>query len=84
MPAERRESSWHLVTPDGAVTSAGAALAPLLRRLPGGSGPARLAERFPGATERAYRWVADHRSLLGRPLPDAVARWADRKIRMHA
>jgi predicted DCC family thiol-disulfide oxidoreductase YuxK len=83
MPADKRMSSWHLVTGDGVVTSAGAALAPLLRRLPGGTWPARLAERFPDATERAYRWTADHRSLSGRPLPEAVKRWADGRIRSH-
>ena len=27
--------------------------------------------------DAVYRWVADHRSLLGRPLPGAARRWAD-------
>ena len=27
-----------------------------------------------------YRWVADHRSLLGRPIPASARRWADRVI----
>ena len=66
MDPERKMASWHLVTPNGSVHSAGAALGPLLRLLPRGRPIASLAERFPRATERAYRWVADHRSLLGR------------------
>jgi predicted DCC family thiol-disulfide oxidoreductase YuxK len=66
MDEERKMSSWHLVTPGGAVYSAGAATGPLLRLLPRGEILARIPERFPRATERAYRWVADHRSFLGR------------------
>jgi predicted DCC family thiol-disulfide oxidoreductase YuxK len=63
-PAERR-ASWHAVTPDGRLWSAGAALAPVLRRLPGGVPIASAAETFPHATERAYRFVARHRERLG-------------------
>jgi predicted DCC family thiol-disulfide oxidoreductase YuxK len=68
MDEERKMDSWHLVTPDGSVYSAGAATGPLLRLLPRGGVPARIPERFPGATERVYRWLAGHRSLLGRAL----------------
>jgi predicted DCC family thiol-disulfide oxidoreductase YuxK len=64
-PAQR-DASWHLVAPDGRRTSAGAAAAPLLAVLPGGALPAALLTRFPATTERAYRWVAAHRSTLGR------------------
>lgn len=64
----RRFDSWHLVAPGGDVRSGGAALAPLGRLLPGGGGPAALAERFPRAADRGYRWVADHRSELARVL----------------
>jgi predicted DCC family thiol-disulfide oxidoreductase YuxK len=67
-PAQRN-ASWHLVSPDGRRWSAGAAAPPLLRLLPGGSPPARLLDAAPGMTERAYRFVAEHRSLLGRALP---------------
>ena len=79
-PAERM-ASWHLVSPTGARHSGGAAVAPLLRLLPGGRLPAAAFARFPRLTERGYRWVADHRSRLsswvrGRgkptPLPDAT------------
>ena len=66
LPRDRWVASWHLVGPGGDVTSAGRAVAPLLRLLPGGSPFAALAERFPGATDRAYRWVADHRAAIGR------------------
>jgi predicted DCC family thiol-disulfide oxidoreductase YuxK len=72
--------SWRLILPDGNVITAGAAFSPLFRLLPGGAPLARLADRFPGAAERGYRWVADHRTAFGRPLPGAVQRWADRVI----
>ena len=72
--------SWRLILPDETVLSAGAAFSPLLRLLPGGAPLARLTDRFPGAAERGYRWVADHRSAFGKPLPAAVKRWADRVI----
>ena len=76
---EERMGSWHLIS-DGRRYSAGAAFAPLLRLLPGGAPPARLAETAPGATERAYRFVADHRSTFGRLIPAAAKRRADRRI----
>jgi predicted DCC family thiol-disulfide oxidoreductase YuxK len=80
MPEERRMGSWHLVTEDGEVESGGAAFAPLLRRLPGGKPLAALTERFPGAADRGYSLVASERSRLGRLIPAAIARWADRLI----
>ena len=66
-PAERLDS-WHLVRPDGTVISAGGAAEPLARLLPGGRPLAFLFRTFPRATERAYRWVADHRGALARLL----------------
>jgi predicted DCC family thiol-disulfide oxidoreductase YuxK len=80
MPEHERMESWHLVLPDGAVRSAGAAFSPLLRLLPGGAPLARLTDRFPSASERGYRWAADHRTALGKLLPAAARRWADRVI----
>ena len=65
---ERAMASWHLVTADGRVFSAGDALAPLVRLLPAGTPAAALAEAFPRATERAYRWIARHRESLGSAL----------------
>lgn len=70
---EERMSSWHLVLEGGAVRSGGAAVAPLLRMLPGGGPLAALAEALPGPTERAYRLVARHRGRLGRLLGRACA-----------
>jgi predicted DCC family thiol-disulfide oxidoreductase YuxK len=64
----------------GALWSAGAAFSPLFRLLPGGAALARLTDRFPEASNRAYRWVADHRTAFGKPLPAAAKRWADRVI----
>jgi predicted DCC family thiol-disulfide oxidoreductase YuxK len=66
VPEQARFDSWHLVTADGRVYSAGAAAAPLLRLLPGGRPLALLAAAFPGSTEAAYRSIARHRSRLGR------------------
>jgi predicted DCC family thiol-disulfide oxidoreductase YuxK len=72
--------AWRLVLPDGNVVSAGAAFSPLFKLLPGGAPLARLADRFPGAAERGYRFVADRRTAFGRLLPAAAKRWADRVI----
>jgi predicted DCC family thiol-disulfide oxidoreductase YuxK len=66
MDPERKMASWHLVTPDGHVHSAGAAFPPLLRLLPGGRPIAAAAGALPGVTERAYRCAARNRSRLGR------------------
>lgn len=66
MPQSERLASWHLVLPSGEVRSSGAAAAPLARLLPGGRALAAVFDAFPRATERAYRWVADHRSALAR------------------
>jgi predicted DCC family thiol-disulfide oxidoreductase YuxK len=69
MDLDRKMGSWHLVTPDGRIRSAGAAVPELLRLLPGGAPLALVASLAPGPTEAAYRSVANHRdrlaSLLG-------------------
>ncbi len=67
-PAQRMDS-WHLISPAGERYSAGAAVAPLLRLLPGGRPPAAGFARFPAPTDRGYRWVAAHRSQLSRWVP---------------
>lgn len=77
---EERAASWHLVAPSGTRWSAGAAAPPLLRLLPRGRLPANLLERAPGPTERAYRWVADHRSTFSHLISDAAKRRADETI----
>jgi predicted DCC family thiol-disulfide oxidoreductase YuxK len=66
IPEPRRLDSWHLAQPSGEVLSAGAAAAPLARALPGGKPLALLFERFPRTTERAYRFVAEHRDGFAR------------------
>jgi predicted DCC family thiol-disulfide oxidoreductase YuxK len=77
---EERAASWHLVSPDGGRWSAGAAAPPLLRLLPGGRVPAAVLARWPRLTERAYRWVADHRSAFSRMIPSSAKRRADERI----
>jgi predicted DCC family thiol-disulfide oxidoreductase YuxK len=79
-PAQR-DASWHLVSPDGHRESAGAAGPALLRLLPGGALPAAALTQAPDLTERAYEWVADHRSALSRMLPSSVKQRATRLIR---
>jgi predicted DCC family thiol-disulfide oxidoreductase YuxK len=79
-PAERL-ASWHLISPDGTRRSGGEAIAPLLRLLPGGRLPAAAFARFPTATARGYRWVAEHRSELSRWVPRGAKRRARESIR---
>jgi predicted DCC family thiol-disulfide oxidoreductase YuxK len=62
-PAERY-ASVHVVDALGRRRSAGGALPPLLRRLPGGRPVAATCEVFPRLTEHAYRLVARNRKLL--------------------
>jgi predicted DCC family thiol-disulfide oxidoreductase YuxK len=74
-PAERL-LSWHLVTADGCLYSAGAAAAPLLRLLPCGQPGVLLCSLSPGLTDRVYRWVARHRTGIGRFVPRGAVRRA--------
>jgi predicted DCC family thiol-disulfide oxidoreductase YuxK len=77
---EERMSSWHLAAPDGRRWSAGYAAPPLFRLLPGGIPLAALLAAAPAVTDRAYRWVADHRSTLSKLIPDRAKLRADRLI----
>ena len=79
-PGERL-ASVHLVAPDGERRSAGPALAPLLRLLPGGRLPAVLLAAMPRVTGRAYDWVAGHRSGLSRLVPERSKRRARERVR---
>jgi predicted DCC family thiol-disulfide oxidoreductase YuxK len=63
-----RLDSWHFVSSDGTLFSAGAAAEPLVRILPLGDPLAVVFGAFPGLTERAYRYVAGHRSRWARLL----------------
>jgi predicted DCC family thiol-disulfide oxidoreductase YuxK len=78
---QTRMESWHLISPAGERRSAGAALPALLRLLPGGRHPAEALARFPALTERSYRWVAEHRSELSKPVPRASKRRAREIVR---
>ena len=66
MDEEERMASWHLVTPDGRVSSAGAAFDPLTRILGRFRAFGALTRRFPRTADAGYRWVANRRSLFGR------------------
>ena len=79
-PAERM-ASWHLISPVGARYSGGAAVAQVLRLLPGGRIPAAAFTRFPRLTQMAYLWVAEHRSQLSRLIPTTAKRNARRHVR---
>jgi predicted DCC family thiol-disulfide oxidoreductase YuxK len=80
IPPEERAASWHLVAPDGRRWSGGYAAPPLLRLLPGGRLPAFVLGATPELTDRAYRWVADHRSTLSKLVPARSKDRADRVI----
>jgi predicted DCC family thiol-disulfide oxidoreductase YuxK len=80
VPAAERPTSWHLVDEAGTVHSAGAGFEPLFRLLPGGGPFAKLAARFPRATERGYRFVSGNRSIFGRFVTDGAKRRADARI----
>jgi predicted DCC family thiol-disulfide oxidoreductase YuxK len=82
-PASRM-TSWHLVDAGGRVWSSGAAAPELLRLLPGGRPAAALLAKFPRLTGRAYRWVADHRSALGRRIGERACARADELIAARA
>ena len=83
MSEEQRLASWHLAAEDGVVRSAGAAFPPLLRLLPGGA-LAAVTARAPGATDRAYRWVARNRSRWGKLVTEGAKRRADARIEARA
>ena len=72
-----RLDSWHLVSADGKLFSAGAVAEPLARILPWGRPLAAVLGAFPGLTEGAYRYVAGHRYRWARLLGID----ADRKLR---
>lgn len=71
LPPEVRLDSAHVVTA-GRVRSGGAAVAPVLRELPGGRPLAAVAKAMPRVTDRAYRWTARRRTWLGARLGTAA------------
>lgn len=74
-------ASFHLVTPQGDLLSAGAALPPLLRLVRGGRLPAAVLARFPGLTASSYRWIAENRIRLSRFVPRRWKRRAAERVR---
>ena len=68
MDRDKKMASWHLVTPDGAVHSAGDAVAPLMELLPQGKPVAAAAKVSPALTGAAYRFIAGNRTRFGRLL----------------
>ena len=80
MPEDERLASWHLIDEGGRVTSSGRGLAVVAGYLPGGAPLAGLLRRAPGAVERGYRFVADHRSGLSRFVPGVAVRRATARV----
>jgi predicted DCC family thiol-disulfide oxidoreductase YuxK len=74
-------ASFHLVTPDGELLSAGDALPPLLRLVRWGRFPAAVLARFPRLTGTSYRWIAEHRTRLSRFVPRRWKRRAAERVR---
>ncbi|MCH7809985.1 MAG: DUF393 domain-containing protein [Chloroflexi bacterium] len=73
VPAEKKEHSVHLVFPDGAIASAGDALAELARVLPMGgvlTAAAHDHRHVRGAFQWGYGLVADRRGQLSNLVPD--------------
>jgi len=77
---DQRDASWHLVV-DGGRYSAGAALPPLLRLLPGGAPLAWLTARMPRLTQASYSLIAANRGRLGPLLSGGAVRRAEGRIR---
>jgi predicted DCC family thiol-disulfide oxidoreductase YuxK len=80
LPPAERMASWHLISPAGERRSGGAAVPPLFRLLPVGRFPAAVFARFPRATDRGYRWVADHRTQLSKIVPGGAKRRAAQRL----
>lgn len=78
LSSDEQLASWHLKTADGRLFSGGSAIPELLRLWHWPRLSIAPFENFPNATDAGYRWVAQHRSFLGRltrwmpDLPQAV------------
>jgi predicted DCC family thiol-disulfide oxidoreductase YuxK len=74
-------TSFHLVSPQGELVSAGEALPALLRLVRGGRYLAAVLARFPVFTGGSYRWIAEHRTQLSRLVPGSWKRWGAERVR---
>jgi predicted DCC family thiol-disulfide oxidoreductase YuxK len=74
-------TSFHLVSPEGELLSAGEALPALLRLVRGGRYLAAALARFPNLTAASYRWIAEHRTGLSRLVPGSWKRWGAERVR---
>lgn len=81
---EQRLEAVRVIVPGRPPASGGAALTELLRLLPGGTAPATVLAAVPRLTERAYRSVADHRSLVSKAVPARVKDRARERVRRFA
>ena len=81
----QRLASWHARAAGGPLSSGGAAIAPVLERLPMGAPLAAVARSLPRVSEWGYRLLATHRAGLGRLLSGASKERARALIaaRMH-
>ncbi len=80
MSEEQRMASFHVVSPDGEIRSAGPALTEVLDALPGAGILAATSRRLPRATSRFYALVAGNRTRIGPLIPDRIRDWAAREL----
>ena len=83
IPEAERLQSAHVVTPADTVYSGGDAAAPIAAALPLLTPTAPLLRAFAGPARGAYRFIAGHRSTLGRWLTPAMRERADVRIARH-
>jgi len=77
VPQAERLSSAHCVTPDGHVTSGGAAYAVVAERIPRLVYTSPVAKALPSLVDLGYRGVANNRKLFSRWMTPARLAWAD-------
>jgi predicted DCC family thiol-disulfide oxidoreductase YuxK len=80
LPPEERLAAAHAIDAAGRRYSGGAAAPPILRELPGGRPLAALLATSPRVTDRIYQWVAEHRTTVGRLVPERAKRRAASRL----
>jgi predicted DCC family thiol-disulfide oxidoreductase YuxK len=76
-----RLASFHFIDLDGTRFSGGAALAPMIARLPAGAALAAGLRLAPGPVARGYGLIADNRVAISRLVPSRFKRWAADELR---